>query len=218
MHACTEQLLSLRDGEPIAAEVARHVESCPLCLLEVERLKRMQDGLRSLLPRQAPPAWEQVQARVHEGLHDRRSDLRQRRFMSFAVAAGFVTLAIVIGTRLLSGAQPGARDVPVTHELSTQPVAPPPLPTAVLDQLVAQSRELDDVLRNMPERRRIERVSLAATTDTIEQRIQWLDFQLSFEPDADLSQEQAQRLWRERVDLMDSLVKVRYAQVQGLSF
>jgi hypothetical protein len=90
--------------------------------------------------------------------------------------------------------------------------------TWVVTDLVAQSRELDNVLRTLPDRPRVERVALAATVDTIELRIQWLDFQLSFAPDADLSQEQAQRLWRERVDLMDSLVKVRYAQVQGLSF
>ena len=29
---------------------------------------------------------------------------------------------------------------------------------------------------------------------------------------------QAQRLWRERVELMDSLVKVRYAEAGGMSF
>jgi hypothetical protein len=220
MHARTEQLLSLRDGEPIDAQVARHVGECLLCLREIERLKRVQNGLRSLLPRQAPPAWEQVQACIHDRSVERRSSLRQRRFMSVAAAAGFVTLAIVmaivLGARLNDGGQPRVVDIPVTDESSTPPVAPPP--TAALDQLVAQSRQLEDLLRNMPERPRVERVGLAATTDTIEQRIQWLDFQLSSEPDADLSQEQTQRLWRERVDLMDSLVKVRYAQVQGLSF
>jgi hypothetical protein len=53
--------------------------------------------------------------------------------------------------------------------------------------------------------------------DTIEDRIQWLDFQLSDAPDSGLSEEQTQRLWRERVELMDSLVKVRYAE-GGVAF
>jgi hypothetical protein len=61
-------------------------------------------------------------------------------------------------------------------------------------------------------------VSTAATIDTIEQRIQWLDFQLSNAPDGDLSEEQSRRLWRERVELMDSLVKVRYAEAGSLWF
>ena len=212
MHACTEQLLSLRDGEPIDAQVARHVEHCPLCSRELERLKHMQSRLRTLPSPAAPPAWEQIQVRIHDRSCERRSSLQRRRFMSVAAVAGFAVLAIMMGVRLLESEPPGA-ELQVTDGLPA-----PSQPTAALDQLVAQSRELDDLLRNMPQRPRVERVSLAATTDTIEQRIQWLDFQLSFEPEVDLSQEQAQRLWRERVDLMDSLVKVRYAQVRGLTF
>ena len=48
-----------------------------------------------------------------------------------------------------------------------------------MPELVAQSQQLEDLLQTLPERPRIERVSTAATIDTIEQRIQWLDFQLS---------------------------------------
>lgn len=88
---------------------------------------------------------------------------------------------------------------------------------AVAD-LVAQSQALDRLLQILPERPRVERVSTAATLDTIEQRIQWLDFQLSDGPDGTLSERQAQQLWHERVDLMDSLVKVRYAQTHRSSF
>jgi hypothetical protein len=53
--------------------------------------------------------------------------------------------------------------------------------------------------------------------DTIEERIQWLDFQLSDAPDSGLNERQTQRLWSERVELMDSLVKVRYAE-GGVTF
>jgi hypothetical protein len=63
----------------------------------------------------------------------------------------------------------------------------------------------------------IERVSTAAMIDTIEDRIQWLDFQLSDASDSGLNEEQTRRLWRERVELMDSLVKVRYAE-GGVTF
>jgi hypothetical protein len=87
-----------------------------------------------------------------------------------------------------------------------------------LDELVAQSQHLEQLLRKLPDRPRIERVSTAVTIDTIEQRIQWLDFQLSSAPEEDLSEMQSRVLWRERVELMDSLVMVRYAEAGGLWF
>jgi len=131
---------------------------------------------------------------------------RRLRFAAVVAAAGSVALLIVIGIEMLH------RSSTAVAPQSTA-VAPP---ATTLDQLVAQSRRLDDMLQELPERSRVERVAQAATIDTLEQRIQWLDFQLSYQPAAGFSQEQARQLWRERVDLMDSLVKVRYAQVQNL--
>jgi hypothetical protein len=105
---------------------------------------------------------------------------------------------------------------------STQPTRPQEQPTDAVEharvpELVAQSQHLEDLLQRLPERPRIERVSTAAMIDTIEDRIQWLDFQLSDAPDSGLNENQTRRLWRERVELMDSLVKVRYAE-GGVSF
>jgi hypothetical protein len=82
---------------------------------------------------------------------------------------------------------------------------------------MAQSQHLEDLLQRLPGRPQIERVSTAAMIDTIEGRIQWLDFRLSDATGSDLNEEQKQRLWRERVELMDSLVKVRYAE-GGVAF
>jgi hypothetical protein len=216
MHAHTEQLLNLRDGEPIDAQVARHVADCPSCLLELDRLKQLQGQLRSLPARQAPTAaWKNIQASVEQ-----QSDGgAQWRLAPAVAAAGLVALVSLLALRFVGGGQPHE---PPRAKLHEQPapavVETPPLSAATVEQLVQQSRQLEDVLRNLPEPPRVERVSLAATTDIIEQRIQWLDFQLSFEPEAQLSQEQTRRLWHERVDLMDSLVKVRYAQAQGFAF
>lgn len=216
MHAHTEQLLSLRDGEPIDAQVARHVAECPSCLLELDRLKQMQGQLRSLATRQAPvAAWQNIRADVEQ----QSGSGAQRRLAPVAVAAGLVALVGLLALRFVGGGQ--SHQAP-SAKLHVEPVPTvvetPPLSAATVEQLVEQSRQLETVLRNLPDPPRVERVALAATTDIIEQRIQWLDFQLSFEPEAQLSQEQTRRLWHERVDLMDSLVKVRYAQAQGLAF
>lgn len=129
---------------------------------------------------------------------------RRMRFASVVAAAGGAVLVIVIAVELLKRPQP-IDGAPTATKLSTPS----------LDQLVAQSRQLDDLLQELPERSRVERVAQAATLDRLEQRIEWLDYQLSYRPPAELSREQARQLWRERVDLMDSLVKVRYAQVQN---
>jgi hypothetical protein len=97
----------------------------------------------------------------------------------------------------------------INHDSGQPPVA----------QLVAQSRELDGLLQQLPPPRQVQRVSFAETVDRIEQRVQWIDMQLSVVADARAQgPELEHRLWRERVDLMDSLVKVRYAESLPQSF
>ena len=46
MHANTEQLLSLRDGEPATVEVRAHVEGCERCLRELRSLSGIREILR----------------------------------------------------------------------------------------------------------------------------------------------------------------------------
>jgi hypothetical protein len=89
------------------------------------------------------------------------------------------------------------------------------------DELVAlidQSRQLDLMLQELPNRPRVERVAMAATLDSIEDRIQWLDAQLTHGAVPEQDEQHVRTLWRERVELMDSLVKVRYAQAGTVSF
>jgi len=201
MHARIDQLLSQRDGEPVDVNTVRHIESCARCSSELERLKTMQQRLQAL-PSFDPPALSSM----------RPVRARGRLAVPAAIAAACV-LAIAIGI---------AQRDRVAEVQAPEPVAATQKPSAnqaePLETLVAQSRQLDELLRHLPERPSVERVALAATIDTIEQRIQWLDVQLSYAPETGLNDEQARRLWRERVDLMDSLVKVRYAEGQPLSF
>lgn len=201
MHARIDQLLSQRDGEPVDVNIARHIASCTQCSAELERLQELQQRLQAL-PSFEPPGLSPMQpARV------------RGRLAVAAVAAACVLVVAMIGiTRRDGGAKVSAPE-------SAAAVAKQPAnQQEPLETLVAQSRHLDELLRHLPERPSIERVALAATIDTIEQRIQWLDVQLSYAPETGLNDEQARRLWRERVDLMDSLVKVRYAEGQPLSF
>ena len=204
MHARIEHLLSLRDGEPVAAEVSEHVRHCPTCTRDVARLSSVRTQMLAL-PELEPPtfAWERIQQTIPK----RRTLVPPRRVGLAAAAAAVITLTVIA----LIARQYDQRAL-VASEQASQPETPH------VDELVAQSQQLEQLLQILPERPRIERVSTAVTIDTIEQRIQWLDFQMSNAPDSDLNEAQSRQLWRERVDLMDSLVKVRYAEAGGLWF
>jgi hypothetical protein len=211
MHARIEHLLSLRDGEPVGAELVAHVRSCPICTGELQRLSALRADMQAL-PQFDPPdlSWERIQQAVPQ----RAAKLPPRRVGLAAAAAALITLGVIAVIAQHGDKRSSERSAHAPKVLN--PSASSDIQH--LDELVAQSQQLEQILQTLPQRPRIERVSTAATIDTIEQRIAWLDFQLSSSPDGDLSEEQSRRLWRERVELMDSLVKVRYAEAGSLWF
>jgi hypothetical protein len=212
MHASIDHLLSLRDGQPVDAATAAHVEQCQRCSAELRKLRETRAKLQSLPQLDAPSSFQEIQRAMARPVAAPRRILSAR----LVAAVAFVTLTTIFFVAL--------RDETATPvaQRQVQPVDDPapsadPVETARVPELVAQSRHLEDLLQKLPERPRIERVSTAAMIDTIEERIQWLDFQLSDAPDSGLNDVQTRRLWRERVELMDSLVKVRYAE-GGVAF
>jgi hypothetical protein len=205
MHASIHELLSIRDGEPIEAQLLQHVDGCGTCSMELARLQQVRERMRSLeMPQPPQAAWEQIRTSVQQPA---RMPARRAAFFAAAALAG---VAVISGLLLrYSGSEPS----PSPQVLLPEVPAHVPSPSSVsIEQLVAQSRELDELLSYLPDRPVVERIAMAATMDTIEQRVQWLDQQLSYAPAAGLGDAQTYRLWRERVDLMDSLVKVRYAE------
>lgn len=213
MHAHIDHLLSIRDGQPVEAGIAEHVAQCAACSAEVRRLALTREQLQAL-PQidAAPEAWERIQSQMSRP----RASGWQRRVAMIAASAAAVTLSIIAA---LAIREAFVREHAGSQSASSQGKAQSnSLNTTHVDELVAQSQQLEQLLQTLPERPRIERVSTAATIDTLEERIQWLDFRLSYAPDEELSDEQARRLWRERVELMGSLVKVRYAEAGRSSF
>jgi hypothetical protein len=199
MHARIDDLLSIRDAEPVDAAMAAHVEECPTCTEQLRKLSLAQTQLRAL-PQLEPPdaSWGEIQARLANPAP------RGGRYMPGRIAAALALMVLSVITVVALRDD----DEPIVGEqLEIEPLDPPPVA-----ELVAQSRQLEDLLQRLPDRPRIERVSTAATIDTIERRIQLLDFQLTNAAEHDLNEEQSRRLWSERVALMDSLVKVRYAE------
>jgi hypothetical protein len=194
MHARLDQLLSLRDGEPVDAEVRDHVQQCDACRAEIHRLSRMQERLQALPPIDPPhDFWRDIESKVDAD--------RARPKWRFVAAAALVVVAGALG--YLRSHDRESQTIARTETAATPS-------SAEIERLIAESRELEALLAYLPEPQ-VERVSTVAAVDSLEQRIQWLDWQLA-NADDDLDPQQTQRLWSQRVDLMDSLVKVRYAQ------
>jgi len=210
MHASIDHLLSLRDGQPVDAATVAHVDQCARCLAELRKLRETQVKLQSLPQLDAPSSFQEIQRAMARPANAPRRIVSAR----LVAALAFVTLTAIFFVALRDGTRtPVAEHKPVEQQTPAIDI----IETARVPELVARSQQLEGLLQKLPDRPRIERVSTAAMIDTIEERIQWLDFQLSDARDSGLNEEQTRRLWRERVELMDSLVKVRYAE-GGVSF
>jgi hypothetical protein len=148
---------------------------------------------------EAPSAgWPKVMAA--RTARDARLDMR------VPVALAAVVLA---ATALLAGGLHASRRALTEEGAGLQAAAAP-----VGGEARAQSAELESVLAMLPERRAM-RGSTAFTIAELEDRIALVDARLSrvaLEPNAP---ERAEALWRERVDVLQTLVQVRYADAVG---
>jgi hypothetical protein len=214
MHPSIDQLLTIEDRTLVDASIAAHIHQCAECAATLHRVVRTRDALRELPMLDAPPdAWDRIQsALIESSVPSSRARIGLRRTsVALVAAASTGALALLLFTQTNDEPREATPIVASIEESKARRAQDD------VTQLIEQSRELDALLQALPQRPRVERVSMAATLDTIENRIQWLDFQLSA-TDGELDEAQGNRLWQERVELMDSLVKVRYAQTGSASF
>ena len=203
MHPDLKDLLSLRDGEPTGIAVARHVETCSLCTEELRRLRALRVALQRLPAFEVPARhWPLSGPGARIGPSRRGLRAAPHRWLSLAAAA---LAACVLATLLWS-----------THRVLIEHAAT----SATLDRsaaesdmnaLIARSNQLEQLLRRLP-RPSLEQAATAATIDELQTDIQALDMQLSYAGQSGLNAMQAQNLWQRRVQLLNSLFDVRYAE------
>ena len=181
-----------------------------ICALSAEERTALQQGLHDLTEIMPPRAvWERIRAQAEaEGLLRRPYVARRSTWYVAGLAAAVAFTAFIA---------PG---------LVQQPAGPyptePPLEVAAqqgsgLQALMVESRQLESDLRAMPADPRVMRASTAATISELEDRIAAIDYQLN-DASNQLSPEDEELYWRERVRLMKSLLRLRYAQSQRVAF
>ena len=282
MHPGTEDLLSIRDGQPVDAEARAAVDADPALRAEVSRLEATRDRLRELPEFQPPPG---VLAKVLAELETVRGTgratgpatppephrspepprplsarqsptaspgaasgssvkstaeaasagtagsvgtagsgpryrlWRQAQWPLRGAIAAAVAVAAILGVRSLDtpGDPPPGAIVAEGH-LSTSGTPGFGGASATYTSLTSESARLERMLSEIPYRPRLVNAGTATTISGLEDRIGQVDEVLMYASMNGLQREQAVALWQERVDLMNALVQVRYAEAQRFGY
>ncbi len=184
-----------------------------ICALTAEEHAALQTGLDAL-PDTMPPrvVWQRIREQAEaEGLIAEKG-MRKRSvwYMGAGLAAAALVAAVMMPMLLQKPVEP-LPTVPDSVGTST------PVPLNTLQTLVTESRDLESNLRALPDAPRVQRASTLATISDLEDRIAAIDYQLN-DPQVQMSPEDTELFWRERVRLMKSLLQLRYAQAQRAAF
>ena len=185
-----------------------------ICGLTADERDVLLRGLNAL-PDTMPPrvVWNRIREQAHaEGLIRTTVTERPSTWLAgFAVAAA-VVLAVTVVPKIMNA-----------PDLDTQYTEPPALANdnrvevTALQALMVQSQQLESDLRALPEEPKIMRASTVASLSDIEDAIAAIDYQLN-ESGVQMTPDERELFWRERVRLMKSLVRLRYAQAQRTAF
>ena len=247
MRIDTEDLLTIRDGEPIDAERKAQALADADHAGELARLEHVKRALREL-PELAPPAeaWHRIAAAIDGPAPPARLPLLR---IAAAVALAAVIVAAagamlgrggdatpVTATVLVpeprTGRSPSQdaaqeRALRMAEERGEQPAQGATerrSPMRVMSStngyapLVVESARLERVLAQLRAQPQIMNAGTAGTIAGLEDTLAALDEQLTFAAAGGVGPAERETLWRERVNVMNALVQVRYAQAQRTAY
>ena len=187
-----------------------------ICGLTADERDGLREGLNAL-PDTMPPraVWHRIREQAEaEGLIRRPAAKRPATwYLGGSLAAAVILAAFIV---------PGIVDTPFvdrgdSYVTPRNDAALPPVGLSTLQTLMTESRQLEDELRELPAEPRVVRAGTAAAIADLEDRIAAIDYQLN-DPEFQLTPEEEEIFWRERVRLMKLLVGMRYAQAQRTAF
>jgi len=185
--------------------------NCGLSVAEREILQTSLGALEDTMPPRAVWQCIEEQARA-EGLFKPKSTERRTWLLGVGMAAAVVLAVLNIPvTPVIEGGEQSFPTVPSNEVLAGNSGG------QGLNALMVRSQQIERSLRALPGQPSLVRASTAATISDLEDHIAAIDYMLTH-PEAQLSPEQVEIYWRERVRLMNSLLSLRTAQAQRMSF
>jgi hypothetical protein len=199
-HLTMEQLLALREPgkEPGVQGWRDHATACELCRAELDRMDQRVARLRAL-PTLAPARnrFAEIRARA-------TADRRRRRLV-VASLSGLGLAASVAFAVVLAPHTPPAPTVSEQQEL---------------DDIIARSQSLEGAIQAYNPEQRVTDGRTAVVAASLEDRLARIDRQLQMVDylDQKVRQQEALRLWRERVGLLNALVDVHATRARAVGF
>jgi hypothetical protein len=195
-HPTLDALVALRESgtEPGDAAAREHLQICPGCRAELERLHQRVARLKALPAlRPARDQWPPVAARIRVERRRRRS--RIAGLAGLAIAASVAMAIVVSSSSRASGS--ASREI---------------------EQAMERSQALESALSRFNPESRVLDGRTAGIAQGLEDRIARVDHELEM---ADLLERQSReqqllKLWRERVGLMDALVDVHVTRASDV--
>lgn len=203
MHASLEQLIALRDGEPLDAAVRSHVQACARCRAQIDNLAGMRARISALPVFNVPEqSWSVILQRMQK---TGKPGIRLRRRLTGLALAAAASVIIAIGIWTLQKPRH-----PQAESLTTSIML-----AARVPQLVSQSRSLENTVLslNASADHLVISAGTAATVAALEDRIALVDYQINSASARRGESPELAQLWQQRVDLLQSLAAVRYAQL-----
>ena len=185
------------------------------CGLSIEERDVLQTRLRQLEDTMPPRAvWQRIEEQARaEGLFTPKIAERTKWLAGAGLAAAVVlaVLNIPLAPVTDSGEQPGMT-VPDYSDVAANNDD-----MRALNALMVESRQIERNLRALPAQPSLVRARTVATIYELQDQIASIDYLLNH-PEFQLSPEQEEIYWRERVRLMNSLLRLRTAQAQRMTF
>ena len=186
--------------------------NCGLTMRERDVLQTKLRQLEDTVPPRA--VWQRIdeQARA-EGLFAARITERTKWLAGAGLAAAVVLAVLNVPVSPFTDS--GQQLFPTEPEYAATVANSDDL--RALNALMVESRQIERNLRALPAQPSLVRASTVATISELQDQIAAIDYLMNH-PDLQLSSEQEEIYWRERVRLMNSLLRLRTAQAQRVSF
>ena len=211
MHVSTEDLLKIRDGEPVVAKIRIAVDDHHQLKAKVSYLQETQNALQSL-PSLEPPSgmWEKI-ADASFGSSKSTWEWPLRGMIAATVAVTAILVVMRSPWVPEFNATVPKTTIKVADTSLTQQLA-----TSTYASLVAESEGLERQLSQIGYQPRLISAGTTSTIVSLEDEIALVDAQLMYA--RTLQPMQTEALWETRVGLMDALVNVRYTHSQLSGF